>query len=163
MKTNKKTLTLQRRSLDQKLKVEPLQSIPMPRRGWIKAIRESLMMTSAQLAERMGIAQTVVTNMENREVKKTVTLETLERAARAMNCRLVYAIVPLDGSLEKTLDRQAVAAAQKIAKPITHSMSLENQSVEAAETQAQIEDLAHELKLKGDHRIWSSDKTRVKK
>ena len=155
MKTNKKALTLQRRSLDQKLRSESLKNIQIPRRGWLKALRESLMMSSAQMAERMGIAQAGVMNIETREIKKTVTLETLERAAKAMNCRLVYAIIPIEESLEKTLDNQALMAAQKIAKPITHSMSLENQSVQSPETLAQVQDLAYELKIKGDIRLWS--------
>ena len=102
---------------------------------------------------RMGIAQAVVMNMERREAKKTVSLSTLERAAAAMNCKLVYAIVPIDESLEKTLDKQSFKAAAEIAKATTHSMSLENQSVQLAETHAQIQDLATELKLKGDRRI----------
>ena len=160
MKTNKKALTLQRRSLDQKLRNEALKSLqPPPGRGWIKAIRESLMMTSAQLAERMGIAQAVVMNMERRESKKTVSLNTLERAAAAMNCKLVYAIVPIDESLEKTLDKQSIKAAGEIAKSTTHSMRLENQAVQPTETHAQIQDLAAELKLKGDRRIWTSGKS----
>lgn len=163
MKSNKKALTIQRRALDQKLKFELLQNIPIPKRGWIKAVREALMMTSGQLAARMGIAQAAVMNMEKREGKKKVTLETIERAATAMNCRLVYVLIPLEGSLEKTLDEQALRVATQIAKPITHSMSLENQSVLSQETQAQIQDLAQELKFKGDKRIWSSENRVPKK
>ena len=156
MKSNKKTLTLQRRSLDQKIRSEPLQSIAVPRKGWLKGIREALMMTSEQLAERMGIVQAGVMNMEKRELKKTVSLNMLERAATAMNCRLVYAVIPISGSLEKTIDDQSLFAAKKIAKPIMHSMNLENQSVLPPETRLQIQEMAQELKLKGDRRIWSS-------
>ncbi len=161
MKTNKKTLTLQRRSLDQKFKYDVFKNHPQPPgRGWIKAIRESLMMTSTQLAGRMNIAQAAVINMELREAKKTISLDTLERAAAALNCKLVYAIIPIDESLEKTLDKQVFKAAIEIAKLTTHSMSLENQSVQLSETRAQIQDLATELKLKGDRRIWTSDKNK---
>lgn len=137
----------------------------MPRKGWVKGIREALMMTSEQLAERMGIVQAGVMNMEKREIKKTLSLDMLERAATAMNCRLVYAVIPIQDSLEKTLDDQSLLAAKKIAKPITHSMSLENQSVLPPETQTQIQEIAQELKLKGDRRIWSSTqkKSKVKK
>ena len=51
-------------------------------------------MTTKQLADRMGIAQPNIMAIEDREVKQTISLETLEKAARAMDCKLIYAIVP---------------------------------------------------------------------
>ncbi len=38
---------------------------------------------------------------------KTITLETLEKAANALNCTLVYALVPKAASLEEILTQQA--------------------------------------------------------
>ena len=67
---------------------------PKPSSGWIKTIRAALGITSKQLAERMGIAQANVIAIEEREVLQTVTLATLEKAAHAMNCQLIYALVP---------------------------------------------------------------------
>jgi predicted DNA-binding mobile mystery protein A len=160
MKTSKKTRALQRRALDQKL--NGVHFPDPPRQGWIKAVRESLLMTSAQLAERLAVAQPVVTNMEKREAVKKITLETLERAATALNCRLVYAFVPNEKSLEVALDQQTKRAATEISKVAGHSMALENQGVGQTETAAQIRDLAQELKHKGDRRIWAMKKGKQK-
>src|ERR1044072_5621234 len=69
-------------------------SLARPPRGWIKAIREALGMTTAQLAQRLGVAQPSAVGIEKAEASKTITLATLERAARALDCTLVYALVP---------------------------------------------------------------------
>lgn len=155
MKTNKRLIKTQRKSLDEKLRsFEVSRQQPQPKAGWIRALREALGMTSRQLAERLGIQQSGVILLEQREVKKTITLESLERAARAMNCDLVYALVPRE-SLEKTLDQQALFRAQQMIQRTVHTMQLEQQPVSEAHTSAQVEDLAKELKDKLDSRLWS--------
>lgn len=65
-----------------------------PEMGWIKSIRIALGITTKQLAEKMGIAQPNIIAIEERELLRTISLETLDKAARAMNCKLIYAIVP---------------------------------------------------------------------
>lgn len=157
MKLNRKSLQLQRRAVDQKLlTLTPLNQVQRPRLGWIKAIRESLLMTTRQLADRMRISQATVTEMEKREAFKTITLETLERAATALNCNLIYALVPKAASLENTLTKQALLAATSVSGSAIHSMGLEDQSVSPSETQAQLQEQAEELKQKADRRIWNT-------
>jgi predicted DNA-binding mobile mystery protein A len=51
-------------------------------------------MTAAQLATRMGVSQSTVSEMEKAEVRGAIQLSSLKRAAEAMNCMLVYALVP---------------------------------------------------------------------
>lgn len=156
MRTNKTLVKTQRRSLDEKLKAfQKVRSVLIPKSGWIKAIRESLGMTSQQLAERMGIQQSGVIALERREVEKTISLETLQKAARAMGCELVYALVPQE-SLEKIVDEQAKASAARIFKSTLHTMRLEQQQVGNAETSLHLQELATELKNKLDNRLWRS-------
>lgn len=157
MKTNKKLLKTQRKSLDLKLNVfASAKREPRPKSGWIRAIRQALGMSTQQLANRMGIQQSGVMLLEAREQKKAVTLETLEKAARALNCELVYALVPKQ-SLEKTLDEQAVKSARKILQRTLHTMSLEQQEVGAEESAAHEKELALELKAKMDRRLWGAN------
>ena len=52
-----------------------------PVRGWTKAVREALGMTTAQLANRLGVRQPSVVAIEQSEVKGTNELATLRRAA----------------------------------------------------------------------------------
>ena len=65
-----------------------------PARGWIKAVREALGMTTAQLAKRIGVKQPSVVAIEQSEAKGTIELATLRRVAEALDCTLVYAFVP---------------------------------------------------------------------
>lgn len=155
MKKNKKLIRTQRKSIDEKLKLfQPLRPVLLPRSGWIKAIRESLGMTSQQLAERMGIQQSGVILLEQREVDKKVSLETMERAAQALDCKLVYALVPLSESLDATLEKQCRFAAREILKKTLHTMELEKQEVGPAEAELHEDELAQELKRMLDSRIW---------
>ncbi|MFL5814129.1 MAG: mobile mystery protein A [Bdellovibrionia bacterium] len=154
MKLNKSVLHTQRQQLDRQLSSGlSLKKVHRPRRGWIKAIREALGMSSQQLAEYLNTDKAAVLRLEDREVKGTVTLESLDRAARAMGCKLVYAIVP-EESLEELVDQKARKAALKILGPVSHSMSLEAQEVDEHISNSQLDSLAKELKAKLDPALW---------
>lgn len=154
MKKSKKLVKTQRKSLDEKLSLfNPAKTIIRPKSGWIQAIRESLGMTTTQLAERMGIQQSGVSILEKREAAKVVSLETLERAARALNCRLIYALVP-EETLEKTVDDQALVAAKKYLQKTLHTMALESQTADQNLTSMHLQELQTEIKNKLDRRLW---------
>lgn len=156
MKTNKALLKTQRRSLDEKLRAfGEVRGQSAPKAGWIRAVREALGMTTSQLAERMGIQQSGVSLLEKREADGKVTLETLERAARALNCELVYALVPQE-SLEKIVDEQAAFSAAVLMRKTTHTMALEQQAAGQAETELHRSELAAEIKNKLDRRLWGT-------
>lgn len=67
---------------------------PRPRDGWIAALREGLDMTLQQFAARLGITTSNALRLEHRERDDTVSLGALRRAANALGCDLVYAVVP---------------------------------------------------------------------
>jgi transcriptional regulator with XRE-family HTH domain len=46
-------------------------------------------MTATQLAARIGVAQATVSQLEQSEIRGSIQLSTLRRAAEAMNCTLV--------------------------------------------------------------------------
>ncbi len=96
-------------------------------------------MTAAQLAARMGISQATLTNMEKAEAKGSIQLSSLKRAAEAMNCTLVYALVPNE-SLEAFVQKRARVVAAEHLKPIEQTMRLENQSLSDEEAKAQLDD-----------------------
>src|SRR6266567_3571094 len=94
---NPRIATQSRQALEARFEdMRPAARLRPPVRGWIKAIREALGMSSAQLAKRLKIKQPTVTAMEQSELKGTIQLATLRRIAAAMNCTLVYALVPND-------------------------------------------------------------------
>jgi predicted DNA-binding mobile mystery protein A len=101
-----------------------------PNSGWIRAIRKTLGMTTTQLGRRMNVSQQAVANLEQREISGNATIGSLEKAARAMGCELVYAIVPSE-RLAEILRKQAVKRAGEQANTIAHTMHLEAQDVPA--------------------------------
>lgn len=154
MKKNKSLIKTQRKSLDEKLRAfDAAKTLIPPKSGWIKPIREALGMTTQQLAKRMGIQQSGVSLLEKREASKKVSLETLQKAAQALGCDLVYALVPKN-SLETIVDSQARESAKKILQRTSHSMGLEMQMVSSAEGQMHEEELVAEIKKSLDRRLW---------
>src|ERR1700693_1868187 len=92
----KARLAAQSRSqLDERFReLGPATRYTPPVRGWIKALREALGMSTAQLAKRLGIRQPSLVALEQSEAKGTIELATLRRVAEALDCTLVYALVP---------------------------------------------------------------------
>lgn len=136
-------------ALDKKLRsLGTAGAFTPPRRGYIRAIRDALGMTTQDLASRMGIARQSVTAMEQSEQAQSIRLSTLRRAAAAMDCTLIYAIVPND-SLPQTLERQARAVQAHNQAISVHTMRLEGESITAESP-----DLASLVLSKG---LWSAD------
>ncbi len=159
MRTDKKKQSNQRRIIEQKIGRLGKLNEPPPPSGWIKAVRGSLGITIRQLAERVGVGHGSINQLEKREPKKKITLESLERAAQAMDCKLVYAIIP-NGSgatLESIIEQKAYEAAAKILKDVAHTMRLEVQGTSEKNVQQEIHRIARKLKETGDSRIWSTE------
>ena len=159
MKTDKKKKSIQKRIVQQKLDQLSKLNEPMPPSGWVKAIRGSLGLSIRQLAERVGVGHGSINQLEKREPKKRVTLESLENAARAMDCKVVYAIVPQESgaTLDDIIRNKAIAAASKILKEVSHTMKLEAQGTSDKQVQNEIKRIANQLIESGDNRIWDVD------
>jgi predicted DNA-binding mobile mystery protein A len=100
-------------------------------------------MSTAQLAKRLGISQPSVVLLEQSEAKGTIELATLRRAAEALDCTLVYAVVP-NKPLETTLRERARAFLRHRRGPIEHSMSLEDQTVTAKDAEARLDEIVRD-------------------
>jgi len=146
-----------RRQLDKRLSfMNNPEVLARPPRGWVKAIREALGMTTAQLAERIGLSQSRIVAIEQAEAKGSITLNSLERAAHALDCRLVYALVPREPLEERVKDR-AFQVAKKRLKSTAHSMALEDQSVAAADESEQLKRLTRRLIEQAGSKLWDEE------
>lgn len=125
-----------------------------PGGGWVRAVRESLSMTQEQLATRVGTSRQAVRFFETAEAERRITLESLDRLAAAMGCRMVYAIVPVDTSLDSLRDKQARSQAEKMMGPVSHSMAMESQAVPSNVRERQIEILMDELQSGSARNLW---------
>lgn len=136
---------LARSRLDDCLKDFPApDDLLRPHKGWIRAIRDALAMSSRELASRMGVRQQTISDIERSEQHHTIQLKTLERAANAMNCRLVYALVP-NTTLEETVRAQARRQAIQHLESVTHHSRHEDQEVGDDELAVQVDELATQL------------------
>ncbi len=117
----------------------PVERFQPPARGWIKAIREALGLSTAQLAERMGVRQPSVVGLERSEEEGRIELASLRRAAEALDCTLVYALVP-NQPLATTVRERATAFLRQRRQRVEHTMLLEDQQVQEGITSAQVED-----------------------
>lgn len=134
--------TQTRRQLDRELEqLRPLVDVARPHKGWIRAIRDALGMSSTELAARLGVSQQRVSDLERGELRETIKLDTLRRAADALDCTLVYALVPRT-SLDEAVTQQARRKAAAHLDPIAHHSRLEDQAVSDDDTASQLDDLA---------------------
>jgi predicted DNA-binding mobile mystery protein A len=113
-------------------------------------------MSAAQLGHRLGIRQSTVAKLEQSERDGTITLNSLERLAGAMSCRLVYAIVP-ETTYSQILDSQAKLRAEEVIGIVQSSMALEGQSNTAAVLESEVEVLSGELVRTLSREIWNTN------
>jgi predicted DNA-binding mobile mystery protein A len=126
-----------------------------PPKGWVRAIRDALGMTSRQLAARMELSQSTVTAMEQGEAAGTVTLNTLRQAAEALDCQLVYALVPRSTLDEMVRQRAEVVARSHLAR-VHHTMRLEDQALRSEDLAAELERLISAVLTAKASRLWET-------
>jgi predicted DNA-binding mobile mystery protein A len=92
----------------------------------------------------MGVVHQAIREYENSEIRETIKLETLRRIGEAVDCQVVYALVPRT-TLEEAVDSQARRKATKRMARVSHHSRLEDQEIGAADVAVQIEDMAKKL------------------
>jgi predicted DNA-binding mobile mystery protein A len=129
-----------RAKLDARLAVlKPVDHLRPPPKGWIRALRNALGMSSAQLGKILDVRSQSVDDMEKNEANGTIRLETLKRVAEALDCTLVYALVP-NTSVQAIVDFRAQVIAANALANVGHTMALEDQSVPVENRAEIIED-----------------------
>ena len=93
--------------------------------------------------ETLPAAQSVTAGQLN-PANAPYVLHTLERAAAAMNCELVYAIVPRT-SLDDIVKERSREKARQLLMTVGHHSRLENQAVSEPELEEQVEQMAADL------------------
>lgn len=139
---------LPRVRLDDRVReIGPASRFAVPVRGWIRAIaRDGLGLSSSQLGKRLGITQPSVTARWRRG---TLSVR-VRRVAAALDCTLVYALVP-NKPLEKTVADRARQVLRGRREAIAHSMLLEGQAVPEEDLEALVDDFLREV---NPRRLW---------
>lgn len=138
-------------------RLEPYKSASMairPHIGWIKAIRTSIGMSLEQLGEKLGITKQSVQNLEKREAEGAITIKALDDAARALDMKLVYGFVPIEGSIEKMIEKKAKSLATEIVMRTSENMKLEDQENSPERIKKAIEERTKELMQELPKKLW---------
>jgi len=142
-----------RKRLDERLlPLKPEDRFRAPPKGWIRAIRDAIGMTGVQFAARLGVRPQSVDALEKSEANGSIKLNTLRRAAEALDCTLVYALVP-NKSLEDMVRARAHAIAMRDLGRVSHTMKLEAQGTSDADLEARINDYIRDDM--NDRDLWS--------
>lgn len=135
--------------------LRPLAKSPRPPKGWLRAVRNALGMTTAQFAQRLGVSQPRIVELEQSEASGSVTLNTLQRAAEALGCRLVYALVP-EQPLAETVRERAELIAERQSGAVEHTMRLEDQAVTSKQASKDLRRQRIEELMRRPARLWDA-------
>jgi transcriptional regulator with XRE-family HTH domain len=91
-----------RRMLDEEMRpYRQAGRVKDPTQALLRAVRQALGLPVEEIARKMKVSQSLVFDLEAREMRGKIMLSSMARMSRAMGCRMVYGIVPLRGrSLE---------------------------------------------------------------
>ena len=154
MHNQTRSKSLARRHLDNRLDALCSQSaMTRPPKGWLRAIRDALGMTTRQIARRAGVSQSTATSWELSEARETITLGKLREAAEALNCELVYALVPRKPLEQQVRDRAAQVADAQLGRT-HHTMRLEAQGLRAEDLERERNRLIDELLRAKPSQLW---------
>ena len=152
----RKFKNLEKRQLLRKL--DELSSRPSfyarPAEGWIRTLRKALGMTSSQLAKRLNVQQSRISEIEKAEIQDQLTLKTLISVAQSLGCRFEYEFIP-EKPVSEFLEEKALKVAKEKGDYISHHMALENQALSEEEKKDQIKQIAEEL-LNTPQKLWDS-------
>jgi predicted DNA-binding mobile mystery protein A len=108
-------------------------------------------MSQAVLARRLGVSSDAVSKLERAELRGGITTDKLAEVARALDCTLVYALVP-NSTLEQTVKTQARAQAMELLGYASRTMALEGQGIDEDRQREAVERYAQQLVVSGT--LW---------
>lgn len=135
---------------------------PKPKNGWIRTIRKALGVTIIQLAKRLDLDPSRIVKIETAERQGNVTLKTLQEVAEALNCEFVYALVPKKPLKDLLLEKVRNVIKRRLER-VSHSMTLEDQSVSKKYHDEKMEDLIKSVlsKRRRVSSVWNEPETNV--
>ena len=150
---NKKQLLIEQ--LDKKLeKFKDSAMVQVPTKGWINTIRTTLNMTRDQLGSKLEMTKGAIQKIEEREALGQITINKLRDVGQALDMKLVYALVPKDGTIDDLIQIKAEKLAQKIVLRTNQNMKLEDQGIGDEKISKTIKELANEIKREMRKSLW---------
>ena len=119
----------------------------------IRAIREALGMTQAQLADKVGRSLRSIQQIELGEAMPKIT--TLQKIAAALNTELKISLIPRQ-DIMGYLDNLANKKSEELIHISKSSSTLEIQTPSETESKRQIENLKNEILQKRRSLLWAT-------
>jgi predicted DNA-binding mobile mystery protein A len=117
-----------RRAIDRQLPASTaVRQLPKLQQGWIATIRSAIGMPQQVLGKRLRLPKQRISLLEQRERSGDIKLSQLRDAADALDCDLVYALVPRE-PLEAMVQRRAREIASRELSAVERTMQLEDQA-----------------------------------
>jgi len=145
---------LLQQQLNQKMQVLASLLLIQPPTGWVKAVRSALGISAQQLSKKLTITRQGVQDMERREKNGSITIKSLREVAKALDMQLVYGFVPMDGTLEKLIERKAKEVATQIVLRTSNTMKLEDQANTDKRIEKAIKEMTTKLKTEMPKTLW---------
>ncbi len=102
-----------RRELENAMRVFQVAGKKGRKKEWLRAIRQASGVGVKEVARRLGKSEPEIYRMEKAEKQGRIEMRTLQRAAWALGCELMYALVPKEGTLGDLAAVQARMRADK--------------------------------------------------
>jgi predicted DNA-binding mobile mystery protein A len=132
----------------------PIQHLEVPNGGWIQLIRKSIGMSLRQLGARLNISAQSVRDIERREAQGSITLSSLQEAAKALDMKVVYAIVPETDTLQTLIEKRARVLATEIVERAHHNMLLDHTEMADEKKTGAIQERTHRLINEMPRYLW---------
>ena len=143
--------------------VAKIKRFNVPKIGWIKTLRIALSMSGASLARRLGMHRSITSYLERAEHDGSITIKKLQEVAQAMDCELIYAIVPkstVNNSnplINDVINKQAQIKANKIVNNASTQMMLESQELTKSALRKEVNRLTSQLIADRPKDFWELD------
>ena len=114
-----------------------IKEINRPKEGWIRTFRKALSMSGPQLAKRIGLSNSQVSQMERLEIQDRITLKQLRKIADSLDCDLVYGFVPRK-EINQMIEERAIKKAKDLVYKTDVQMKLEKQQLSAKQLEENV-------------------------
>lgn len=142
------------KKLDDKLEIlKPIKKVQRPIKGWIRAIRSTLGMTTAQLAIKVGVSQPRIVHIEQSELLGEIKISTMQKIADGLEMDFFYGFIPRK-SLENVVREKATQIAKERMKRVGHTMALESQDISNQKKEEMLKKIVADLLEDIPKKFW---------
>jgi predicted DNA-binding mobile mystery protein A len=135
-------------------KISGISNLDNPASGWITSIRKAIGMSLEQLGKRLSITKQSAKELEQREKDGSISVRSLREAAAAMDMKLVYWLIPKDGTLDALIERKAKEIATQVVMRTSNTMKLEDQENSSDRIQQAIRERTQIIKQEMPKLLW---------